>query len=541
MTRKKKSFYFVAFFAIALGVLFDYLFYQKPIGVAFFVFNFVLIIFSLVLVKRFERKVGKMQIFILASILLFSTGILFRSSGFLTFFNYIGSIYLIFFFFSLFLNRGILSFSFLKYSTLPFLFPLRSFFSSAGFVRENRKTVSSDDKTDSKKIKSVIRGIMIAFPFLIILFWLLSSADLVFQSYATKYIHIDINFEVVLRFLKIAVISYFFIGIFSGIMKGKKAEGEEEKTIEERKIIGSIESSTVLVLVELLFLSFIVVQFFYLFGGKDYVWGIEGYITYAEYAKKGFHELIFASIISFVLVFGLDKFGVKETLKEKKIFKILGAVLVLEMLVIIFSAYTRFSVYIDGYGLTFSRFLVFIFLFWICFAFLNFLYKIFKEKDESFFLLAMFCFSILFWGAINIINPDAYIARKNIERLSQGKHLDSFYLYNLSKDAIPEMVKIFQLDVSEETKREAAMGLYWKYPTPPELLCRNLWGSECERVLFEEKIKYAEQNQKWQSFNFSRKRAIEAINENMKEIVKYQEKYFNEEKMNQERFERIYR
>jgi hypothetical protein len=390
---------------------------------------------------------------------------------------------------------------------------------------------SDGGKIGSEKLWSVVKGIIVAVPFLIVLFWLLSSADLVFRAYAERLIKVEANFEVIARVLIIFVASYFFIGIFSKIIEGKKSE-DELKEIKENSFLGFVESSTIIVLVELLFLTFILVQFFYLFGGKDYVWGIDEYITYSEYAKRGFYELIEASIISFLLIYGLDKFGKKETLKERKIFKILSSVLVLEMSIIIYSAFTRLSVYIDGYGLTFSRFLALAFLLWIFSVFIIFLYKVFLEKREAVFLFLVFCLSIMFWIGINAVNPDAFIARKNIERLIQGKKLDSFYLSYLSRDAIPEVVKIFRLGIDEEIKIEIAGNLYYRYPSPPNLLCRSSNLSECGFVSFKKKLEYAEEkerNQTWQSFNVSEAKELSALRKNYKEIVKYQEKFWEKE------------
>ncbi len=544
MTKEKTSFCLMIFFALILGILVDYLFYQKSVGISFFVFNSIAIIFALILAKRFNKKISKTQYFILISILLFSAGVFLRTSSFLAFFNIVGSLYLLFFFLTLFLNKNILNFSFSKYFIYPLSFFLKSFPSASKFIRKYKNAIPENNKIGSKEFRSVVKGVIIAIPFLIIFILLLSSADQVFQSYVDKFIKIDIDFTIALRVLKVLLVSYLFLGIFSKITKSEKLkdvkgssqslkptlrQGEsEENKIKENKFSNFIESSTVLVLIELLFLLFIIIQFFYLFGGKDYVWGIEEYVTYSEYAKKGFYELICVSIISFLLIFAIDEAGKRETLKEKRIFKILGAILVLEISVIIYSAFTRMAVYVDGYGLTFSRFLVFAFLLWIFFVFLNFLYKMLLEKRKEFFFLSIFCLSIIFWIGINAINPDAFIARKNIARLAQEKKIDSLYLFRLSADAIPETVKIFQMDIDEEIKMEVARSLYSRCDFilgVPFLKSHDL---DYEPISFKEKLKYAEkkQNENWQSFNVAEKKALSALKENYQEIVKYQSKYF---------------
>lgn len=528
---KKSNLYLIISLALALGMLADYLFYQKSIGVSFFAFNLAVIIFSLILAKRFEIKINKAQIFILIAVLLFSAGMFLRASSFLGFFNFCGSVYLLFFFFSLFLNKNILNFSFLGYIAFPIFFFLKSFRGAARFVEKHKNKIPEKNKIGSKEFRGVIKGIIIAAPFLVVLLWLLSSADLVFQAYLGKIFNFNLNFdlEIILRALIILVVSYLFLGVFFKITEDKKTEDIKNES-EEIKPLGFIESSTILILVELLFLVFIAVQFFYLFGGKDYVWGIEEYITYSQYAKKGFYKLIAVSIVSFLLVYGIDILGKRESSKEKKTFKILGAALVLEISIIIYSAWTRMAVYVDGYGLTFSRFLVFALLLWIFSVFMIFLYKIISEKQKAVFLFAVFCLSIIFWTGINLINPDGFIAKENIKRLTQRKELDLYYLNNLSTDAIPETVKIFKIDVSEKIKMEIARDLYYRSD--------SLFGSwryinfyNNNPISFKKKIENAEkrQNENWQSFNLSKRKALESLRENYKEIAKYQTEYFKKE------------
>ena len=555
---EKVNFCLIIFSALFLGLLADYLFYQKAIGISFFIFNSALIILSLLLIKNFKKKIrtcslrsqnlvslryklynlkiSKIQFFILISIFLFSAGVFLRTNSFLTFCNISACLYLLFLFFTLFSDKKILDFDFLDYFSSPLSFLLKSF-SAAGRFIEKSKDLFGIGKRDvflSKDFFRVIKGIVIAIPFLIVLVWLLSSADLVFQAYLDKLFGIDINLEIISRILIILIVSYFFIGIFSKIIRDRKSEivGEvEEEKEKENRFLGFIESSTILILVEFLFLIFIVIQFFYLFGGKDYVWGIAEYITYSEYAKKGFWELIGVSIISFLLIYGLDKFARKEAPKEKKLFKILSAVLVFEISVIILSAVKRLSVYTDGYGLTFSRFLAFVFLFWIFCVFLIFLYKkIFSEKKEAVFLFCVFCLTIVFWAGVNALNPDAFIAKKNIERAAQGRELDLRYLSRLSEDAVPEIVRIFDKDIDDDIKEEVANNLYARYNPPSNLPCMMNASRKnaniCEFIPFQERLEKIRKAQKWQSFNLSNAKALSTLEENHKDIVKYREKFW---------------
>jgi hypothetical protein len=503
MNKGNIKFYLIFLFAIILGASVDYLFYGKPVGISFFVFISVFIIFSLILTKKFRQKLIKIQYVLLIPAILFSIMVFYRSTSFLTFFNIVGTLFLIFLLFVLFSNKNLYNFDLLKYFISPLSFLVKSFGKSARFIEENIDRIQAKKKIGSPEFRSVIRGIIISVPILALLIWLLSSADIVFQRYLEKIWQISIDPEIVLRILIVLVASYFFIGIFAKVFTDKKPENSSIEN-NQPQFLGSIESSVILGAIGLLFLVFISIQFVYLFGGRDYVWGIEEYITYSEYARKGFGELIAVSIISFLLIYGIDKFGKRENIFQKRTFKILSSILIFETFVIMASAFTRLALYIDGYSFTLSRLLSFIFLFWLFSVFLIFLYKIFSEQKETRFIFSAFWLIILFWAGVNFLNPDAFIAKKNIEKYAQGKQLDTWYLSALSEDALPEIVKIFELR-NEENKIKGEVA--------------------CHLNRQKEHLSKSLKAQSWQSLNLSKKRALEILQKHSPEIEKYKEIY----------------
>lgn len=473
MSQENLKIYLIFLFAFILGISVDYLFYGKPIGVSFFVFISIFVIFSLILAKKFSQKLTKTQSAFLIPIILFSAMVFARASDFLSFFNILTTLFLIFLFFALFSEKNLSSFSFQEYFIFPLVFILKSFRGSAGFIERCISKIQAKRKLGSPKFRSVVKGVIISIPILALFIWLFASADIVFQKYLDRlliYLDFDIAPELILRVLIVFLASYFFIGIFAKIFDKQKSETFPLKNNESKKFLGNIENSVILGSVCLLFLVFISIQFIYLFGGRDYVWGIEEYITYSEYARKGFGELMAVSIISFLLIFGIDRFGRRENYSQKNLFKILSGILGLEVFIIMGSALTRLSLYVDGYGYTLFRLLSFIFLFYVFSVFLLFFYKIFREKKEKIFLFSVFCLTILFWAGINFLNPDAFIAKKNIERYSQGKQLDYWYFNNLSADAVPEIKKIFDVQGDEKIKIEIAQKFSFRYGIYPRYL-----------------------------------------------------------------------
>lgn len=539
MNKEKIEFYMIISLALAMGFLSDYLFHGKAVGISFFVFILASVAFSLAVAKKFDQNLSKTQILILVSAVALSMATFLRASLFLGFFNTAGSAYLLVLAAVLVEEKNFFKSRFLRYFTAPILFVLESFSGAAKFIGSQKDFPPSPDKFGSEELRSVIRGIIISLPILMILGWFFYSADLVVRIYVNKFFDLfqfKIDLDLFSRILIIFAVSYIFAGIFSKIASKRKIETAEEKD-DQKYTIGFIESMTVLILVELLFLAFIAIQSYYLFGGKSYVWGIDEYITYSEYAKDGFYELIKVSIVSFILLYAIDKSNKIETLKEKKTFRFLSAALFVEISIILLSSFKRLLLYVDGYGLTLPRFLAFAFLFWIFLVFFFFLYKIYLEKKSSVFIFMTFSLTIMVWIGINIANPDALIAKVNLERFSQGKELDPYYFSRLSEDAVPSIVKIFKLNVNEEIKEKVAMDLDWRYASGSykcsmidyNLIIRDNYyydTPQCKPALFGEKLKNAETKQDWQSFNLSKSKARSILKENAEEIEKYQIGYW---------------
>jgi len=531
--KKENIEYYLISFAVILGMLVDYLFYGKPVGVSFFVFILILIIFSLILTKKFQQKLFKTQYLLLIPAVLFSAMIFCRSSSFLTFFNILFSLFLISLFFTLFSEKNLLDFNLSKYLISPLSFILNSFEKSTRVIDKIINQSQAVRRFGSPEFKSAIRGIIISIPVLAIFIWLLSSADIVFQKYLDRLLVINIDLEIVLRILIVSSASCLFIGIFAKAFGPFRDKSENSLTKNNQtKFLDSIESSMVLGSVGLLFLVFIIFQFFYLFGAKEYVWGIEEYITYSEYAKKGFGELIAVSIISFLLIYAIDKFGKREKLGQKKLFKILSNVLVFEIFAIMASAFSRLSLYIDGYGYTFSRLMAFAFLIGLGFIFLILLCKILLEKKESLFLYSAFWLTILFFIGINILNPDAFIAKENIQKYiqknQQWKGLDIRYLTRLSDDAVPEIVKIFNTNIDEDKKARIAFELSSRYNPFYNIPCNLTGPNQCKRTPLQEQLEKIKKFQKWQSFNLSKNKALTALGDYQKEIEEYAKEYIDE-------------
>lgn len=475
--------------SVLLGILFDYFFYDKGLGIAFPLY-ILLIVFGLFGISYvYKKKIKKDALLLLIPLFFFSVMTAVRSSELLTFLNVVACIYLLLLIADLCFDKKISNYLIRDYVAVPFT-PFKfvtPFFKSVSELSSLKK-----ESKDKKVSSQIVRGILISIPFLIIFILLFSSADLVFQKYMSDLVNINVEGETIVRILLVLLVSCAFVGAYSYIFNVKK----EVIGSKERKLrIGSIESYILLGSVNLLFLIFISVQITYLFGGQSNISSLG--FTYAQYARRGFFELIGVAVISFFLLFGLDRYIHREKGSSLRIFKILSSLLVVEVIVIMVSAFMRLLLYEDAYGFTTLRLYSHVFIIFLTVVFGLLIYKVLKNGKESNFSLGVFLSAILFLAGMNVLNPDAFIAQKNIQRFNDGKKLDVYYLTTLSDDALPVTVKM--LDISDESvKGEFAYYMYWK-----------MQG----RI----------SSNNWQSFNISRNRAKEIIAPKMEVLEEYKE------------------
>ena len=116
------------------------------------------------------------------------------------------------------------------------------------------------------------------------------------------------------------------------------------------------------------------------------------------------------------------------------------------------SAFRRLSLYEQAYGFTVLRLYSHVFIIFLAVVFGFLLYKIYKNQEENNFAYHVFLSLIFFLAVMNFFNPEAFVARRNLERFYQTGDLDVFYLSSLSSDALPQTIKI--LDIADEKLRK---------------------------------------------------------------------------------------
>jgi ABC-type multidrug transport system fused ATPase/permease subunit len=310
------------------------------------------------------------------------------------------------------------------------------------------------EKGEQRRLTSVARGLVFAVPVLLVFTALLGSADVVFAKTVTRawdgfatLFGLKASADMAARLVFTVGIAAVATGAFGfGLRRGEapaeenaSPEGAKEKSKPFFKL-SMIESSIVLGSVVLLFALFVIIQFAYFFGGRANI-SVEG-LTYAEYARRGFFELVAVAALTLGLALGLDQSTVRQEGRETTIFRLLCIALVALTTVILTSASQRMWLYEESYGFTQLRVYTHVFMFWLGALFAFFLLAVFRVR-RNIFSLGTLLVLIGYLGTLNLMNVDFYIAQHNIDRYRAGQRLDIAFLNTLSADAVPAVLPLY--------------------------------------------------------------------------------------------------
>ena len=119
--------------------------------------------------------------------------------------------------------------------------------------------------------------------------------------------------------------------------------------------MNSIQLSVMFVSINLLFLTYLLIQSTYFWGGDQLVSNTEG-VTYSSYARKGFWELVWVAVISLPLLVFAQWLVRDESPKMRGWINKLSITLIFFIVILELSAAHRMVLYVQSYGLTELRF-----------------------------------------------------------------------------------------------------------------------------------------------------------------------------------------
>ena len=477
-----------AILALVAGIIFDYLFFEKAIGVSYPLF--VAVFYCVFWVASHKRVSFQIDFgwFLFIPILLLSAAFAIHSNPVLLARNSVLIPPL------LLLQTTLLVYGYEWSSVrcvLRFMDRLiRQVFGTAPEVFLEpislAKAVDRMAPEKRKTLKNIFIGLIISAPVLVVVIALLAEADTVFQNLianALKPLEFIGSIPLAEHMGVIGIITVLLFGYLALVLKAK-VERISESVERDSGAWDATIVATVLVMVNAVYILFCAIQFTYLFGGEEVIRSIPDY-TYAEYARRGFSELIVVTVINLsILLIGLR--FTKNGGKLDRLVLALRCLLVLCTVIMLYSAHLRLKLYEDAYGYTYARIFAHTFIGFLFTLFMLTLYKLWRRELPL--LKAFAVAALLAYTTLNYVNIDAIIAQRNIDRYFRTGKIDLDYLQELSYDAMPELTRLSVVDNGDMAEKKMEVFLRDK-------------GAELRS------------ESPWQSYNFSKAKAKRILSE----------------------------
>jgi len=328
-------------------------------------------------------------------------------------------------------------------------------------------------------VKRVVLALAISLPCALVLLFVLSRADMVFslktESFFTN-AHNRINIHTVFLYISGIVAGLFLFSVlYCSHTDDKEPAEEKPPRVNGDLIIINIFLAIVLFIYSL----FVIIQFKYLFAGSALPEGL----TYTEYARKGFFELLALTGVNIATILAVIKLTKLHTGKWFIFAKVLCHYLCAVTVILLISSFYRMWLYTNDDGLTRLRFFVMGFLVFEAIGLLVTFRYIAKPNINI--TLIYICLAMTYYMLLNIIPTDRIIAENQIKKYLCGERENIYYVYTLSADAAPALTELYGKTPDETTRNDI--------------------------IAFLERVTSSDIPERWQRYNLSTQKAKETL------------------------------
>lgn len=285
-----------------------------------------------------------------------------------------------------------------------------------------------DIKKENVHTKSILTGLLISIPLIIILGVLLAGADEVFSYYLAnmwRYLNIENFYDFILKACIAIIIMFLVFGLYYSL---NCSNIREVQTDYIKKDFNSTTIMTVLISVIILYLVFTKIQISYLYLNKALPAGFD----FANYARTGFFQLVVLVVINLSMITIMNFKTATNSKRSKNILNVLYSIITVLTINMGVSAIYKMNLYIEEFGYTRLRLLVQVFTFFLCISLLILFVFVWRGK-HLFKPIAIVGLTI--YLCLNYFNIDNYIAKQNMEIIITKHGIDDRYLSTLSLDA----------------------------------------------------------------------------------------------------------
>lgn len=303
------------------------------------------------------------------------------------------------------------------------------------------------DPARRQRLRPVLRGSLVGIGLVVVFGTLFVTADSAFAQITSDLLPQDWDARLwpARVFVAVAV-----TGLAAGLMlivgKRSLSEPTEERdpfapdTFTQEKARARSEWIVPLALLDALFVAFVVVQIAVLFGGRDHVLDTAN-VTYAEYARTGFFQLLAVAFLTLLVIVVAVQVARPAEGKCTLWLQILLGILCACTLVILASAFLRLKLYEETYGFTRLRIGVHATILWLAALFGLVVGAGIKMKG-TWLPRSVVRLTAVALVTFSLVDPDRFIAERNVERYETTGKLDLDYLSSLSADAVPALVEL---------------------------------------------------------------------------------------------------
>jgi hypothetical protein len=266
---------------------------------------------------------------------------------------------------------------------------------------------------------ALVRGLALALALLTLFIPLLMSADAAFAELLETAVQWD-TAGAIERVLVAALVL-----TLGGALLHVKLRPPNPAPLPAGTVLGETESNIALGALVAVFAAFVALQFATLFGGSAHVARTAG-LTYAEYARSGFAQLLAVAALTFAVLAAGRRWARPQ--------RALEIALCLLTLVVLASALRRLGLYEETYGFTRLRFDAHAALLYLGALFALVL---FTRAPQA--IVAVTASAVLLFA---LSDPERRIAEHNVERYERTGKLDIAYLRTLGADAAPALAAV---------------------------------------------------------------------------------------------------
>lgn len=281
-----------------------------------------------------------------------------------------------------------------------------------------------------------LAGVLLAVPVVLVFGGLLSSAEPQFAALVDRLFGWDLS-TVASHIALTGSLAWLTAGYLHGLASRRRWLLEPPEMPGAPRI-GLPQLAIPLGALALMLLLFAVIQTGYLFGGAETVLRTTG-LTLAEYARRGFFELVAVATLVLLLLLAMHAAVDRSNRKAVRGLTVLSGALIALVGVVMASALVRMRLYVHNFGLSEERIYATAFMLWVGAVLAWFAITVLRERASRFAYGAVIAgFATIL--ALGAINPHALIVRTNVARAAAGRELDTEYLNRLSADAVREIV-----------------------------------------------------------------------------------------------------